>query len=736
MKKKICLALSMLMIMTTLFTPVSAWAQPDYEKTGEQAETVVNADDGFTIAKKSDSKSKKKSHKSKKKSNSSRNSKAVTQTVTVPQNKDEFSILFTNDIHSHLDGFNVNVNGKTKEHGGFARLASIFKNVSRTYKEDSFVLDAGDFSMGTAYQSVFREEAAELRMMGYLGYDAVTLGNHDLDFGPDGLSEMIENAGKLSKDENYELPKIVASNIDWEKTLSESKDPAAKLQSQLEKEYVILEKNDIKIAVFGLFGKDALKTAPECGVSFEDPIAAAERIVGEIKKKEKDVTLIVCLSHGGMTQENYDEQEDAQLAKSVPDIDLIISGHSHEVLDRPVTVGNTVIGSAGCFTENVGHVTYKKDEKTEEYAMSEYEMIRADSTVQKDSAANAELNKFKDELNEKYFSRYGFKADQVLTNNRIEFTAYEEFGKKQGEDPFGSLLADSYVYAVKKAEGKDSVPVDVAVVPQGVVRAVLPLGEITAGDVFNILSTGEGEDGLAGYPLISAYLTGKELKNIAEIDATISEDVPYARIYTSGLTYRINPNRLKLNRAFDIMLGNGKDLQKIEKDKLYRVVTDMYTAKMLAGVTEESKGILSINPKNEDGTPIIHYEDNIIKKGKSELKAWGAVATYLERKDNIPSKYKEPQGRKTVSDSKSIRELICQPNRIGWLVRLAILIPILIILLILIIIWLRRHRRRSNMMFSISEREKKAIFAPPKKQKNLFAGNSRRGRRNRRNGRF
>ncbi len=147
---------------------------------------------------------------------------------------------------------------------------------------------------------------------------------------------------------------------------------------------------------------------------------------------------------------------------------------------------------------------------------------------------------------------------------------------------------------------------------------------------------------------------------------------------------------------------------------------------MLASVKEKSYGLLSIVPKDKGGNMVLNYEDYILKTGKQELKAWYAVAAYLDSMGTVSSKYKEAEGRKILTDSKNLGELLKQPNKVGWLQKLAVLIPVIIILLIIAIIFIKRRKRDANMMFSVSERQKKAIFAPIKKQKNIFAKKNKR----------
>ena len=214
-----------------------------------------------------------------------------------------------------------------------------------------------------------------------------------------------------------------------------------------------------------------------------------------------------------------------------------------------------------------------------------------------------------------YLKDFGYTKDTVLAyNDSVEFSGLEDLSNVHTEQNLGSLMADAFAYAVENAEGGE--PVDVAVVPSGCVRDTYGTGDITVEDVFNSYSLGIGADGVPGYPLISVYLTGEELKIAAEIDASVSDFMTTARLYISGLHFSFNPNRLILNKVTDTYLvddgGNRVDL---EDDKLYRVVADLYSGQMLSTVTDMSYGLLSVVPKYVDGTPIEDFEDVIIMEG-------------------------------------------------------------------------------------------------------------------------
>ena len=613
--------------------------------------------------------------------------------------KDTVSVIFTHDMHSHMDADKSMKDGRTVKTGGFARLKSAMDDVRKEYPQ-SFVLDAGDFSMGTPYQTIFSGEASELKMMSYLGYEATTLGNHEFDYRAKGLASMLETASGKG-------PALVSANIDWDSTLAddELKEDASVLKKACEgygmKDYTVIDHDGVSIAVFGIMGKNAVDYAPESGMIFNDAAETAKNVVEKIKAEE-DVDMIVCLSHSGTIENEADELEDTEdyvLAEEVPDIDLIISAHTHTVLDEPVTVGSTYIVSCGSYNRNMGHVVLSPD--GDGYRITSYELVALDESVKPDKAVDSELDKYRTLVDSEYFSRYGYTADQVLAENDIDFTPIESFSMKQGEDTLGNLIADSYRYAIAEAEGNDEQEVsgvDVTVVPSGVVRGSLLHGDVTAADAFNILSLGYGGDGSPGYPLVRVYLTGRELKDAAEVDASISDFMGVARLYMSGLEYSWNRNRLLLNRAVDVKLNDGGAVKELEDDRMYSVAADLYSCQMLGSVKAKSMGLLKIEPKDIKGRPVTDFEKYIIRDGNKELKAWYALASYIDSfsGDRIPEYYSTTHGRKTETDSMSPGELLKQPNRVAFTLLAAIVIlAALIVAAVMVIRRIRRKRKKA-----------------------------------------
>ncbi|MCI8281512.1 MAG: bifunctional metallophosphatase/5'-nucleotidase [Lachnospiraceae bacterium] len=612
----------------------------------------------------------------------------------------EMTVVFTHDLHSHLDSFMAALDGEEQEVGGFARIKT-FIDEAREEDEHTLALDGGDFSMGTLYQAVYETQAAELRMLGYLGMDVTTMGNHEFDYRTTGLNRMLQSAMKS----NDELPAFVLCNVDWEASLAQGIPEVEELKETFDQygiaPYVMLDKGDIRVAVLGVFGKDALECAPTCELIFQDPVQAVKETVTQIREKE-EADLIVCVSHSG-TWPEADKSEDEILAKEVPELDLIVSGHTHTALDAPIVHGNTAIVSTGEYGIRAGKL---RMEQTAEgrWEVKEYQLAAMTKDVEEDSGARTKMKDLGATIDKDYLEQFGYTKEQVLAYNPWKNPTLQEISDVFGENGYTNLLADAYRDTLNKLPEMAEDPVDVAVVPSGVIRDVFAeKSDVTVSDVFNAFSLGIGPDGVPGYPLISIYLTGAELKTAAEVDASISPMMPTAQLFMSGLNYTLNPNRLILNKVTKASLSDmeGNEIP-LEDDKLYRVVADLYSGQMLGAVTDMSYGILSIVPKDAQGNPVEDLEDYIVYDNGQEMKAWVAIARYVESmgddQGEISEYYSQTRARKVIDDDKSIGAFLRNPNKIalimaGILLAVIVLLVLLIIGIVKLVKYIRRKRR-------------------------------------------
>ncbi|MCM3638915.1 bifunctional metallophosphatase/5'-nucleotidase [Sporosarcina luteola] len=583
--------------------------------------------------------------------------------------RDSITILFTHDMHDNLLPYEVEREQGKMTVGGFARLSSAIRE-QRSKDPDAIVVDAGDFSMGTLFQTIFTSHGPSLTLLGQMGYDATTFGNHEFDFRADGLAESLLAA----KDSGVRLPSIVMSNMEFPK----DKDGkiAADVQALKEamdaygvKDYIVLERKGVKIGIFGLMGEEAAGNAPMSGVTFRDAVESAKSTVAALKEKE-GVDLVIALSHSG-TATDPSKSEDERLAKSVAGIDVIISGHSHTTLMEQILVGDTVIVSAGEYGENLVILNISQDSKRN-WAVNHYQLRKIDDSLPADPVIAETIEGYKQTIQEEYLNRFGMEFDEVLAVSSFDFTPFTDLGVKQREEPIGNLIGDAFIHTIRELEGSAYEPIAASVVPYGNIRDSFSKGTITVADVFKVYSLGVGSDGISGYPLLDIYLTGKELKTVAEVDASITPIMNEVQLYIAGLSYTFNTNRFLFNKVTDIHLQSfdGKK-EEIDDEKLYRVVGGLYSVQMLPYVNEKSFGILSVVPKNEDGSPVTNFEERIIyMNDQQEMKEWYAIANYFksfEKMDDVaqvPAYYEHAKDRKIVEHDANILAVLTKPNGI------------------------------------------------------------------------
>ena len=603
------------------------------------------------------------------------------------QSERRIRILFTSDIHSYLFPVRSKMQGKVREHGGAARLKTL---IDRYRDENSVYLDCGDFSMGTPVQSDFAGDAFELRMLGTLGCDVVTFGNHEFDYGTPGLDSML----KAAVSSGDRLPAIVESSISFEGELSEDQKLLKNnYDSGLVQRAITLEVNGMNITVFGLMGEDAVECAPESGQIWRAAKDTAKLMVQEYGDSSD---LLICLSHSG-TKGDGSEGEDAELAKEVPGIDVIISGHTHSVLKQAALVNGSIIASCGEYASYLGVMDLIIAEDGG-VSLANYELVSCDESVEEDPAIAEKAEAVKAKIDEDYLSKYGYTYDEPIAYSNFDFMSLEEMLASHQEYNIGNLIADSYIFTAKKNGIED---IDVAIVSFGTIRSSILEGPVTAADAFRICSLGMGEDGSAGHAIVSAYLSGRELKLLVEIDATLGEIKDYVRMSYSGLHYRFNTKRIPMDRVTSVGLDRGGGIvELLEDDMLYKVCCNMYAANMLGMVNNLSKGILKIEPKFEDGSLVDDFKKCRIKTPDgAEIKEWTALAGYMASfmhgesgLPEIPDLYSSVDGRKVKYEEGGLA-VINSPGPVAQIMIGAVLLGL--VLVVIIIFTVRRMLRRA-----------------------------------------
>lgn len=522
--------------------------------------------------------------------------------------KKTFTILHTNDLHSNLIGLSpaadyspFTLNDDTTR-GGFARLATLIatRRAARKDLGPVLYLDAGDFSMGTAFAAAIRETGGELQLLARMGCDATTFGNHDFDLGPDGTAEAITVAAKAGR-----LPVVVASN-----TTFEGNEPLLDGFKRLAKEgtlrrYTVIERGGLRFGIFGVLGKEAMfYTGGAAPAKFTDPVETAKEMVKILRETEK-VDVVIALSHGGMTKGadgKFIDGEDVQLPKAVPGIDIVIGSHSHTELHEAIIVnGRTPVVQTGKYGENLGELVISLDGG--KLTVESYELLPVDDTVPGDQGMAGEIESLKKTVTKVAFASRGYSIDQPLAS------APQDIVNTFTDIPASTLLANLCTDAFRNAT-----KADIGLTANGMMRAGFMKGKTgvqTVYDVFAIAPLGAGVlDTTAGSTLVTGYFTGQELKNMLEfflVDNPAHPGEYFPR--TSGIRFRYDTSRPEFDVVTAIEIGDlDRGYEAIDmtgkEARLYSLTTPLYLATILVAIPKYTKGKLPLMAKNKAGQPL------------------------------------------------------------------------------------------------------------------------------------
>ena len=220
-------------------------------------------------------------------------------------------VIHTNDTHSTILPLNPNIDNKDLAgRGGFLRRINMLKE-QRSQHPDLLLFDSGDFSQGSGYYTLFKGEV-EIGLMNQMGYDAVTIGNHEFDFGMD-------NMAKLFRMANFP---IICSNYDCTGTVLEG----------LVKPYIIINREGVKIGVFALAPPlKGLVFDGNCeGITYLDPAETGQKYIDILRKQEK-CDLVICISHLGWAVSEYPDERFLSLTEGC---DLVLGGHTHTYMQE------------------------------------------------------------------------------------------------------------------------------------------------------------------------------------------------------------------------------------------------------------------------------------------------------------------------------------------------------------------------------------------------------------------
>jgi 5'-nucleotidase len=638
---------------------------------------------------------------------------AIVCAVGLSAQAKRFTILHTNDLHSHLQGvspeldYSPLVPNNDATVGGWSRLAAAIGAVRADRKNPVLVLDAGDFLMGTLFHMPAREESLELRLLAAMGYDAVGLGNHEFDLMPDGLARILSAAGGRGA-----LPAVLFASAVFDP--GDPKDDSLEqvFTAGLVRPYRVIEKDGLRFGLFAIIGKDAAEVAPFASpVEFREPVEVTKEMVTLLREREK-ADVVICLSHSGL-EDDADESEDVLLAKEVPGIDIIVSGHTHTRLEVPLQVGGTIIVQAWEYGKQLGVLDFEVD--AGKVRLLDWKPAALDDSIAGDPAIQARIDSFKRVIGQRVLAAHGLSYGQVLAETGFDLKAAE------AETGLGNLVADSIRWYVDRLDSDPADPssrVTLAVESGGVIRDEIlrgSTGRLTVADLFRVLPLGVGLDGSMAYPLISIYLTGAEVRKALEIVASVYplKGSDYF-LQVSGVRFKYNPRRVLFDRVTSVEIGSDQEgWRSLDTSRrnttLYRLVANYYNSAFLKLIGGFTFHILDIVPKDRQGAPIpdlatARVDAERAQPGIQELKEWVGLMEYVRSFPDtdgdgipeIPSRYAGPEGRIVRAPSLSPVALLTRASYVTWAAVGAVVLVLAVLagVALLIVFLVRRGHQR------------------------------------------
>ncbi|HOW41459.1 MAG TPA: bifunctional UDP-sugar hydrolase/5'-nucleotidase [Bacteroidales bacterium] len=556
--------------------------------------------------------------------------------VSSAQTATRIVILHTNDMHSRLTGFGpetaytpLSVNDD-KTLGGFARIAAILKEERSKNSGITLTVDAGDFLMGTLFQHLEPSTGFQLPLMKQMGYDVVAVGNHEFDFGPEKLAEILSSSSHRGA-----VPAILLGNIKFDS--KDKRDDALEdhFRNGTLRDSYIIEREGVRFGFFSLLGKVAVDNAAfSAPVTFSSQVATARRHVKKLRNEGCDV--VICLSHSGVEADGSGgwKGEDVELAKKIRGIDAIISGHTHTFIDKPLIINGVPVVQTGDYGKSVGRLTLVLENG--KVRVEEEKLIIVDDRTTGDPEINEAIERQKKVIDDQILRPLGLEYSRAVAESAFLLECNEQ-GDVEASN-LGPFVADAIHSYVNRHSEKGT---DVSLVATGVIRENILPGLQTPADIFRIMSMGKGRDNLPGYPLASLYVTGRELKSILEILNVSWKSTPANYCYFSGIRVETDPEGglLKKIRKIEIISPDGSGKRNVDFSKkdttLYSITANSYMLQFIGIIKKMSFGLINVTPKDSSGVKITDMSNAVAdmdqtQPGIREGKEWLAVMEYMK----------------------------------------------------------------------------------------------------------
>ncbi|MFK7867389.1 MAG: bifunctional UDP-sugar hydrolase/5'-nucleotidase [Alphaproteobacteria bacterium] len=451
----------------------------------------------------------------------------------------DLTILHTNDFHARFQpiskydsGCSAEDNQEGKCFGGSARLVTAIAD-ARTRDPNAILVDGGDQFQGTLFYTYYKGKMAA-EMMNKLKYDAMTVGNHEFDDGPETLSAFVKTV---------DFP-VLMSNADFDH------EPAL---ANYVLPHAILERGGIKIGMIGLTPQDTHELAsPGPNVIFKDPAESVQTQVDLLT--QQGIDKIIVLSHSGY-------KTDLEVAAATTGVDVIVGGHSNTYLSNddedaagpyPTMVGNTAIVQAYAYGKFLGELKVSFDDQGLITKAAGAPLIM-DKAVAEDSATVDRINVLAQPL-EEIRTRVVASSAAPIDGDRANCRAVE--------CEMGNVIADAML-----AETKDK-GIQIALQNGGGIRASIDAGEVTMGEVLTVLPFQN--------TLSTFKATGRIVLEALENGTSQLEDGAGRFLQVAGLRYRFDPNAPAGKRITNVMVEQDGDYKPLVLDQTYGVVANNY----------------------------------------------------------------------------------------------------------------------------------------------------------------
>lgn len=425
----------------------------------------------------------------------------------------DLTLLHINDFHGNLLP-KPGKEGKPAT-GGMARIAKMVAEEREKNPGGTLLLSAGDMFQGTPISNLFRGKPV-IETMNRMGFDAMTVGNHEFDWGMEAFQDLRKSAA---------FPFLSANIVDERGALLPGVKP-----------YILLRKKGLKIAVIGITTPETHYATKPGNLKGYRVVAVEKSLPALIEKVRKEgAGPVVVLSHLGL-------DEDREMASKVAGIDLIVGGHSHTEVKTTVVVGTTLIVQAGYYGQQLGVLNISVDAESGRIVRYPEKRIlrkvKAGPNDPVDDAVAGIIRKYDDQIREEF--------GRTVGETRVDLA------KRPFESNLGNLVCD----AMRKATGADA-----AIQNNGGIRTTIPRGKITLEQVFMLLPFDNN--------LMTMDLTGAQIAGILEQNAKTD-----GMLQVSGLKVVYDMKAPEGSRVKELAVG-GKQA---DPSRIYRVTTNDFLA--------------------------------------------------------------------------------------------------------------------------------------------------------------